>query len=82
MAEASSSSNPFAYNPDGSAVDPIAFRDALMADPEKLRVIEADKELAAALLGDDTARIQVRATRGARCAVTLSSVTLTPATPG
>ena len=55
---ASSSSNPFAYNPDGSALDPLAFRDALMADPEKLRAIEADKELAAALLGDDTARIQ------------------------
>jgi hypothetical protein len=30
MAEA----NPLAYNPDGTAVDPIAFRDALMADPE------------------------------------------------
>lgn len=50
--------HPLAYNPDGTAVDPIAFRDALMADPEKLRAIEADKELAAALLGDDTAKIQ------------------------
>lgn len=50
--------NPLAYNDDGTAVDPIAFRDALMADPEKLRVIEEDKELAAALLGDDTAKIQ------------------------
>lgn len=43
--------NPLAFNPDGTAVDPIAFRDALMADPEKLRAIEEDKELAAALLG-------------------------------
>ena len=50
--------HPLAYNSDGTAVDPIAFRDALMADPEKLRAIEAEKELAAALLGDDTAKIQ------------------------
>ena len=43
------------YNEDGSAKDPIAFRDAIMADPEKRAAIEQDKELAAALLSDDTA---------------------------
>ena len=50
---------PLAYNEEtGEARDPIAFRDAIIADPEKLAAIEADKELADALLGDDTAKIQ------------------------
>lgn len=52
------SDDPFAHNEDGTAKDPIAFRDALMADPDKLAEIENDKELAANLLGDDTAKIQ------------------------
>jgi hypothetical protein len=43
---------------DGTAVDPIAFRDAIMSDPDKRSVIEQDKELASALSSDDTARIQ------------------------
>ena len=58
MTDATSSADPLAYNEDGSAKDPIAFRDALMADPEKRAAIEQDKELAAVLLGDDTAKIQ------------------------
>jgi hypothetical protein len=58
----SNTDNPaLAFNEeDGTAVDPIAFRDALIADPDKMKVIEEDKELCAALLSDDTARIQVR----------------------
>lgn len=58
MTDATSSADPLAYNEDGSAKDPIAFRDALMADPEKRAAIEQDKELAAVLLSDDTAKIQ------------------------
>ena len=43
---------------DGTAVDPIAFRDAIMADPDKRAALQEDKELFEALSSDDTARIQ------------------------
>ena len=49
---------PMATNEDGTAVDPIAFRDAIMADPDKRAALQEDKELFEALSGDDTARIQ------------------------
>jgi hypothetical protein len=38
--------DPFALNPDGSAVDPAAFVAAVLADPAKRADVAADKELA------------------------------------
>ena len=49
---------PDALNEDDSAVDPVAFREALMQDAEKLKSIEQDEELAKALLGEDTGTMQ------------------------
>jgi len=49
---------PYALNEDDSAVDPAAFREALARDPEKLKSIERDEELAKALLGEDTGVMQ------------------------
>ena len=49
---------PYALNEDDSAVDPVAFREALMQDAEKLKSIEQDEELAKALLGEDTGTMQ------------------------
>lgn len=49
---------PYALNEDDSAVDPAAFREALMDDPEKLKQIERDEALAKALLGEDTGAMQ------------------------
>lgn len=49
---------PYALNEDDSAVDPVAFREALMHDAEKLKSIEQDEELAKALLGEDTGTMQ------------------------
>ncbi|CEG01988.1 unnamed product [Ostreococcus tauri] len=49
---------PYALNEDDSAVDPVAFREALMNDAEKLKHIERDEELAKALLGEDTGTMQ------------------------
>lgn len=52
-------SDPFAVNEDGTAKDPVAFRDALRADPEKVKTLEQDDpELAKAVLGEDTAALQ------------------------
>jgi hypothetical protein len=53
------SDDPLAFNEeDGTAADPLAFRDAIMADPDKRAALQEDKELFQALSGDDTARIQ------------------------
>ena len=49
---------PYALNEDDSAVDPVAFMEALMNDAEKLKHIERDEELAKALLGEDTGTMQ------------------------
>lgn len=43
---------------DGSAVDPVAFQEALRADPAKLAAIEADEELRDVVLGQDTTALQ------------------------
>mmetsp|Transcript_25929 Transcript_25929/g.49000 ORF Transcript_25929/g.49000 Transcript_25929/m.49000 type:complete len:131 (-) Transcript_25929:131-523(-) len=53
------SSDPrFEVNDDGTAKDPVAFRQALREDAEKLKIIEEDPQLAEALLGDDTNAMQ------------------------
>ena len=59
--------DPLARRPDGSAVDPVAFRAALLADPERGPAVAADPELKALLTGDDTDRLQgvLRAARSA-----------------
>lgn len=53
------SSDPrFEVNDDGTAKDPVAFRQALREDADKLKIIEEDPQLAEALLGDDTNAMQ------------------------
>ena len=49
---------PYALNEDDTAVDPVAFREALLNDAEKLKMIESDEELAKAMLGEDTGAMQ------------------------
>merc|ERR1712003_350239 len=52
-------SEAFRLNDDGTAVDPIAFRNALRADPKKCRQLEdEDPEMAEAVLGEDTDALQ------------------------
>ena len=41
-----------------TAKDPVAFREALLEDQEKLKDIERDEALAKALLGEDTGAMQ------------------------
>mmetsp|Transcript_13614 Transcript_13614/g.18672 ORF Transcript_13614/g.18672 Transcript_13614/m.18672 type:complete len:128 (-) Transcript_13614:116-499(-) len=48
----------FDVNEDGTAKNPIAFRQALREDTEKIKIIEEDPQLAEALLGDDTNAMQ------------------------
>eukprot|EP00239_Pterosperma_sp_CCMP1384_P008604 CAMPEP_0197859572 /NCGR_PEP_ID=MMETSP1438-20131217/34228_1 /TAXON_ID=1461541 /ORGANISM="Pterosperma sp., Strain CCMP1384" /LENGTH=128 /DNA_ID=CAMNT_0043476101 /DNA_START=116 /DNA_END=502 /DNA_ORIENTATION=+ len=48
----------FDINEDGTAKNPAAFREALREDPEKLKAIEEDPQLAEAILGDDTNKMQ------------------------
>jgi|TARA_B110000003_G_scaffold275582_1_gene318622 hypothetical protein len=49
---------PYALNEDDTAKDPVAFREALLEDQEKLKDIERDEALAKALLGEDTGAMQ------------------------
>lgn len=45
-------------NDDGTAKDPIAFREALKADPMKMEEIEKEPEVAKIILGDDVNAFQ------------------------
>jgi hypothetical protein len=44
---------PFAMNDDGTAKDPVAFREALRSDPEKMEALEAEPDVKRVVLGDD-----------------------------
>ncbi|KAL4459189.1 hypothetical protein ABPG75_014054 [Micractinium tetrahymenae] len=46
-------SDPFALNEDGTAKDPVAFREALKADPVRMEALEKEPEVAAVVLGED-----------------------------
>jgi len=50
---------PYALNEDDTAVDPIAFREHLAGDTEKIKFIERDEALARALLGEDVGAMQI-----------------------
>jgi len=49
---------PYELNPDNTAKDPVAFRDALLRDEEKRPEIEKEKDLAVHLLGEDVGKFQ------------------------
>ncbi len=46
------------FNEDGSARDPAALRALIRADPEKLKAVEGDEEVAQAVLGGDDEALQ------------------------
>ena len=46
------------FNEDGSTKDPQAFREALRADPDKLKAIQDDAEVAGVVLGEDDGALQ------------------------
>lgn len=45
-------------NEDGSAKDPLQYRELLRSDPERWKKIEEDPETAAIILGDDVQAFQ------------------------
>ena len=49
---------PYGLNENGSAKDPVAFRDTLRADPQRMAALQTEPEIAAVVLGDDTAALQ------------------------
>jgi hypothetical protein len=48
----------YALNDDGTAKDPVAFREALRADPAKIEALEKEPEVAKIVLGDDVNAFQ------------------------
>jgi hypothetical protein len=48
----------YALNDDGTAKDPVAFREALKADPAKMEALEKEPEVANIVLGDDVNAFQ------------------------
>lgn len=50
--------DPFALADDGTAKDPIAFQNALKADPAKMEALEKEPDVAAIVLGDDISAFQ------------------------
>lgn len=49
---------PYELNEDGTAKDPLAFREALRADPVKMEALEKEPDVAAIVLGDDIPSFQ------------------------
>lgn len=45
--------DPYDLNEDGTAKDPVAFREALRNDPEKMRALEEEPDVKSVVLGDD-----------------------------
>eukprot|EP00887_Chlorella_sp_A99_P007033 scaffold2.g7033.t1 len=50
--------DPYAMNDDGTAKDPVAFREALKADPAKLEALEKEPEVYKIVLGEDVNAFQ------------------------
>jgi hypothetical protein len=50
--------DPFELNEDCTAKDPVAFREALRADPVKMEALEKEPNVAAIVLGDDIPAFQ------------------------
>ncbi|EFN50684.1 hypothetical protein CHLNCDRAFT_142650 [Chlorella variabilis] len=50
--------DPFVLNADGTAKDPVAFREALKADPAKMEALEKEPDVAAIVLGEDVSAFQ------------------------
>eukprot|EP00884_Botryococcus_braunii_P008144 jgi/Botrbrau1/17330/Bobra.0015s0076.1 len=44
---------PYELNEDGTPKDPVAFREALRNDPEKMEAIDDDPDVKSVVLGDD-----------------------------
>ncbi len=53
-----SDDGPYALNENGSARDPVAFREALRADPQRMAALHAEPEVEAVVLGDDNVAFQ------------------------
>ena len=58
MSPPTPSSDPFALHPDGSAVDPAAFRDAALADAAICRDLASDPDTRAVLESGDDGALQ------------------------
>ena len=58
MASSSSSQDPYATNPDGSAKDPAAFQKAVLADASKMKALEAEPEVVKVVRGQDLQEFQ------------------------
>lgn len=50
--------DPYALNDDGTAKDPVAFREALRSDPTKMQALEQEPEVAKIILGHDISAFQ------------------------
>lgn len=48
----------FAINPDGSAKDPVAFKNALLEDQEKMKELQKDQKAFEIVKGDDIQQFQ------------------------
>jgi hypothetical protein len=48
-----SSSDPYAMNEDGTAKDPVAFKEAIKADTAKMEALQNEPEVLKIVLGDD-----------------------------
>jgi hypothetical protein len=44
---------PYELNEDGTAKDPVAFREALRNDPERMQALEEEPDIKDVVLGDD-----------------------------
>lgn len=73
--------DPYGLNEDGTAKDPVAFREALKADPVKLEALEKEPEVYKIVLGEDVAAFQelIKSVYQVR---RMRAVTAAPATSG
>lgn len=51
--QGSEAGDPYALNEDGTAKDPVAFKKALEADPQKMQALEKEPEILKIVQGDD-----------------------------
>ena len=53
-----SGNDAFALNDDGSAKDPVAFKDAILSDPAKMESLKEEPEVLEIVKGDDIPAFQ------------------------